>query len=122
MVRTNAAAIAFSAIGMGWLPGMPTIILWGSERDVKKQTSFRNRRHTRLRNQFLVDGYNLSDDTVERMRAHLHRGPVAVYGFTSMLEFAARRILEKKIHLPRDAVRTAPNGAGILFPKQERIL
>jgi phenylacetate-CoA ligase len=121
MVRTNAAAIAFSAIGMGWLPGMPTIILWGSERDVKKQTSFRNRIHTRLRNQFLVDGYNLSDDTVERMRAHLHRGPVAVYGFTSMLEFAARHILEKKIQIRPGVVRTAWNGGEMLFPEQSEL-
>src|SRR5580658_8497524 len=56
MLRSRIAAITFSAIRMGWVPGMPTIIVWGSERDVKKATTFRNRVHGRLRNQFLVDG------------------------------------------------------------------
>jgi phenylacetate-CoA ligase len=118
MLRTSLAAIAFSAIQMGWLPGMPTIIVWGSERDVKKATTFRNRVHGRLRNQFLVDGYNLSDDTVERLYSHVQRGPVAIYGFTSMLEFVARRILETGRTIGPGVVRTAWNGGEMLFPEQ----
>src|SRR5579862_4788809 len=43
MLKSMTAAIIFSATRMGWVPGMPTIIVWGSERDVKKATTFRNR-------------------------------------------------------------------------------
>jgi phenylacetate-CoA ligase len=97
---------------------MPTIIVWGSERDVKKATSFQNRLHGRLRNQFLIDGYSLSDETVDRVCQQLRHGPVAMYGFTSMLEFIARRVLETGRHVQSGVVRTAWNGGEMLFPEQ----
>ena len=118
MLRASPAAVAFSAILMGWRPGMPTIIVWGSERDVKKATSFQNRLHGRLRNQFLIDGYSLSDETVDRVCQQLRHGPVAMYGFTSMLEFIARRVLETGRHVQSGVVRTAWNGGEMLFPEQ----
>jgi phenylacetate-CoA ligase len=97
---------------------MPTIIVWGSERDVKKETTLRTRVHGWLRNQVLVDGYNLSDETVERVCTHIGRAPVAIYGFTSMLEFVARRVLETKRQVRAGAVRAAWNGGEMLFPEQ----
>lgn len=121
MIRRILAAVTFSAIRMGWVPGMPTIIVWGSERDVKKQTTFRNRVHGRLRNQFLVDGYNLSDLTVERVFSHIGNGPVAMFGFTSMLEFVARRALETMREIQPGAVRTAWNGGETLFSQQSEL-
>jgi phenylacetate-CoA ligase len=121
MLRSIPAAVTFSAIRMGWLPGMPTIIVWGSERDVKKNTTLRNRVHGRLMNQFLVDGYHLSDDTVERVCAHIGRGPVAIYGFTSMLEFVARRVLETNRKIRPGVLRTAWNGGEMLFPEQSEL-
>ena len=121
MLRSIAATVAFTSVRMGWLPGMPTIIVWGSERDIKKATSLRNRMHARLRNHFLVDGYNLSDDTVDRVCAHIGRGPVAIYGFTSMLEFVARRVLETRRQNRPGAVRAAWNGGEMLFPEQSEL-
>jgi phenylacetate-CoA ligase len=121
MLKSRIATITFSAIRMGWAPGMPTIIVWGSERDVKKATTFRNRMHGRLRNHFLVDGYNLSDETVDRLYGQVQHGPVAIYGFTSMLEFVARRILETGKKVRRGVVRTAWNGGETLFPEQSEL-
>jgi phenylacetate-CoA ligase len=121
MLKSITAAVTFSAIRMGWFPGMPTIIVWGSERDVKKETTWRNRVHGWLRNQFLVDGYDLSDNTVERVCAHLGCGPVAIYGFTSMLEFVARRVLETKRQIRPGVVRAAWNGGEMLFPEQSEL-
>jgi phenylacetate-CoA ligase len=122
MLRSIPAANAFSAMGMGWSPGMPMIIVWGSERDVKKHTTLRNRVHARLRGQFLVDSYNLTDDTVEQVCDLIirHR-PVAIYGFTSMLEFIARRVLETGKQIPAGMVRTAWNGGEMLFPEQSEL-
>src|ERR1700733_3530864 len=116
MLRSITASVTFSAIRMGWIPGMPIIIVWGSERDLNKETTLRNRVHARLRNQFLVDGYNLSDKTVERVYAHLGNGPVAIYGFTSMLEFVAQRVIETGREIRPGAVRSAWNGGEMLFP------
>jgi len=121
MVKSILAAVTFSSVRMGWLPGMPVIVVWGSERDIARQTSLRNRMHTTLRNQIVVDGYHLSDDTVERVCAHLHRGPVAMYGFTSMLEFIARRVVETKRRIRPGIVRIAWNGGEMLFPEQSEI-
>jgi phenylacetate-coenzyme A ligase PaaK-like adenylate-forming protein len=121
MLRSIAAAVTFSAIRMGWFPGMPIIIVWGSERDVKKETTLRNRVHGWLRNELLVDGYHLSDDTVERVYMHMGKGPVAMYGFTSMLEFVARRVLETRREIRHGVVRTAWNGGEMLFPEQSEI-
>jgi phenylacetate-CoA ligase len=121
MLRSILATNTFSSVSMGWLPGMPTVIVWGSERDVKKQTTLRNRMHARLRNQFLVDSYTLSDETVERVCALIGRGPVAIYGFTSMLEFVARRVLETGQQIRPGMVRVAWNGGEMLFPEQSEL-
>jgi len=121
MMKSILAAVTFSAIHMGWTPGMPTIVIWGSERDVKKQTTLRNRIHGKLRNQILVDGYNLSDKTVERVFANLNSGPVAMFGFTSMLEFVARRALETNREVRPGVVRTAWNGGETLFAEQSEL-
>ncbi|MGB8061900.1 MAG: hypothetical protein WCF26_08400 [Candidatus Sulfotelmatobacter sp.] len=121
MIRHIAAAVTFSSIRMGWQAGMPTIIVWGSERDVKKATTLRNRVHGYLRNESLVDGYNLSDDTVERVLRSIGRTPVAIYGFTSMLEFVARRVLETKREVRPGRVRAAWNGGEMLFSEQSEI-
>ena len=118
MLKSILAVNIFSAVSMGWQPGMPTITVWGSERDIKKHTSLRSRVHTRLRNQFLVDSYNLTDKTVDTVCTLINRGPVAIYGFTSMLEFIARRVLETGRSIPRGMVRVAWSGGEMLFREQ----
>jgi phenylacetate-CoA ligase len=121
MLRSILGSITFSSISMGWLPGMPTIIVWGSERDVKKEITLRNRLHGRLRNEFLVDGFTLSDHTVELVLKKIGGSPVAIYGFTSMLEFVARRVLETKREVRPGMVRAAWNGGEMLFPEQSEL-
>ena len=121
MLRSILGSITFSSISMGWHPGMPTIIVWGSERDVKKEITLRNRLHGRLRNEFLVDGYNLSDHTVDLVLKNIGGNPVAMYGFTSMLEFVARRVLETKKEVRPGMVRAAWNGGEMLFPEQNEL-
>ena len=121
MLRSILGSITFSSISMGWLPGMPTIIVWGSERDVKKEITLRNRLHGRLRNEFLVDGYNVSDHTVDLVLKNIGGSPVAIYGFTSMLEFVARRVLETKREVRPGMVQAAWNGGEMLFAEQSEL-
>lgn len=102
----------------GWRPGMPTIIVWGAERDIGKQRSLRNRVTAWLRNDWLVDGYHLSERTVDDVLHHLsrHRG-VAIWGFTSMLEYVSRHLLERGREFP-GVVRAAWNGGESLQQSQ----
>lgn len=69
-----------------------------------------------------MDGYQLSQATVDRV-VHLVRAhaPVALNGFTSMLEFVARAVVEQRIPLLPGSVCVAWNGAETLFPEQCRI-
>jgi phenylacetate-CoA ligase len=119
MLRASAAASNYTRVRMGWRPGMATIIVWGSERDIGKQTSLRNRLNNRLFRDHLVDGYHLNRSTVERVAAIIRSdGPVAIYGFTSMLDYVARETITAGLVPPAGSVATAWNGGEMLFADQ----
>ncbi len=119
-IRTAAAGNIYTRMRMGWRPGMATIIVWGSERDIGQQTA--NRRVRALEwmlRERLIDGYHLSQSTVERVLAIVRaQRPVAIYGFTSMLEYVARAVVEQGSSPPAGSVRTAWCGGEMLFPEQ----
>lgn len=122
MVKSTTAVHYYARYRMGWRPGMPTVIIWGSERDIKREVPLRNRLHLRLSKDYLIDGYNLTDETARRV-GNLARQlrPVAMYGFTSMLAFIAERLIalgEAPLH---GAVRTAWNGGEMLYPEQNEV-
>lgn len=122
MMRANAALIAFARLRMGWRPGMAIIVVWGSERDIGKSTALRARLHNRLRRVFLVDGYNLTEQTVCRVLALVKRHrPVAVYGFTSMLEFVAQKTIDLDLIPHRGSVQIAWNGGEMLYEHQDAV-
>jgi phenylacetate-CoA ligase len=112
----------FSRIQMGWKPGMPTIIIWGSERDIGRKIPAKLKLLQKSLNEFWLDGYDLSDETIERVLRVVHgnRG-LAMFGFTSMLESVARRIVQSRRNVPPGRVRTAWNGGEMLFPQQIEI-
>ncbi len=119
-LETAAAANIYTRMRMGWRPGMATVILWGSERDIGQQTASRRVRALQwaLR-EHLIDGYHLNQSTVERVLQTIRaQRPVAMYGFTSMLEFVARAVLEQGNAPPAGSVRTAWTGGEMLFPEQ----
>ena len=123
MIRTRHAATYFARNKLGWRPGMPTIIIWGSERDIGKQRGTRKQRlDARLRNEYLIDGYKLTDHTVDRMLQLTRQlAPVAVAGFTSMLEYVADRMLQRNESVPPGAVSAAWNAGEMLFEHQNRL-
>src|SRR5690349_17015425 len=49
MLRTSMAASLYIHQRMGWTPGMPTLIIWGSDRDIQKATTWQNHVHAVLR-------------------------------------------------------------------------
>ena len=116
------AAGIYCRYHMGWQPGMPVIGVWGSERDIGKQLSLQGRVGARLRNTWLVDGYCLNDATVDAVLAQIGRHErIAIYGFTSMLEFVAREVLKRGVEIPRGRVAAAWNGGEMLFDQQSQI-
>ena len=119
MARSGLAASTYTRVRMGCPLGTPCIILWGSERDIGKQSGWKDRLHGQLRNESLVDGYQMSDASVNRVLELARRDrPVAFWGFTSILEFVARRVVETGQCLEPGIVRTAWNGGEMLFPEQ----
>lgn len=122
MLRASVAANVFTRVRMGWRPGMATVILWGSERDIGRQVGWRARANSALLRDYMVDGYHLNHATVERVLEIIRaQRPVAFYGFTSMLEFVARTVVEEGMRLPGGSVRVAWNGGEMLFPEQSRL-
>jgi len=122
MVGATSAASRYCRMKMGWHPGLATICVWGSERDIGKSMSARGRWQLWLRNEHLVDGYCLDWSTVERILELVRRHrPVALYGFTSMLEFAARELVSRGSLPPPHSVRVAWNGGEMLSPQQSAL-
>lgn len=122
MIAAMQAAKFHAHRRMGWRPAMPLIAVWGSERDIGKQRSVRGRVGAFFSNAWLVDGYALDDSTIDGVLALVRRFPqVAIYGFTSMLEFVARGVLERGEALPEGRVQTAWNGGEMLFEQQSEL-
>ncbi len=116
------AAIHYTSVRMGWRPGMGTLCIWGSERDIGKTVPWKIRLHNTLLRQYMVDGYRLSDDTVDRLLSlALRHRPVALYGFTSMLSYVAERMLARGLQLPPETVRAAWNGGEMLYQQDAQV-
>jgi phenylacetate-CoA ligase len=122
-LKTTIAGNVYTRRRMGWRPGMATVIVWGSERDIGQHTASRSVRGLLwLLREHLVDGYRLNRATVDRVVALVRaERPVAIYGFTSMLEFLARAVVEQGTALPPGSVRTAWCGGEMLYPEQVRV-
>jgi len=122
MSRAGTAARYYARLQMGWRAGMPTVIVWGSERDIGKTTAWRTRLYLELCRDYVVDGYHLSPRTVERVLTLIRREKaVAICGFSSMLEYVARQILETNASVPSGIVKTAWNGGEMLFSEQSSV-
>jgi phenylacetate-CoA ligase len=122
MARAAAATLYYTRVRMGWRPGMPVVVVWGSERDIGKYQPWHRRALARVQNLWLVDGYALDANTVDRFMDRVTRYPrVAVYGFTSMLEFVAREVLKRGDERALGRVAAAWNGGEMLFPEQSAL-
>jgi phenylacetate-CoA ligase len=115
-VRANRSLDLYSRRRMGWTPGMPTVAVWGSDRDINAGGSALRRRVKRARGDLFVDGYHLTRETAQRARELvLANAPVAMFGFSSMLDFVARELLDAGTPLPKGAVAVAWSGGEMLL-------
>ncbi len=122
-VNVNAAAILYARRKMGWWPGLARVGLWGSDRDVGRAgATRRNRIESRLRNEYMIAGFEANDSTVDTLLRMIHQcAPVAVFGYSTLLEFAAREVLRRGDLPPVGRVRTAWNGGEMLFQPQSEL-
>lgn len=121
-IRASSITLLYSRMQMGWRPGMPTICVWGSERDIGRERSFRGRVSRFLRGDHLVDGYHLTAQTAEKVASLIRRyRPAALYGFTSMLEFVARHLIQTRQEVPGGCLAVAWNGGEMLYPEQAEL-
>ncbi len=122
MIESNYATSLYARRAFGWKPGTPTIIIWGSERDIGKQRSVKNRVTAVLRNEWLVDGYSLTDQTTDHVLGLIRKHKsVTIWGFSSLLEFVARQVLERRLDPPNRSVTAAWNGGEMLYDTQREI-
>lgn len=122
MLHATALGRAYCRLRLGWKPGMATICVWGSERDVGHASSLRGKVSGILRNDWMVDGYALNARTLDRvLRLFRLHHPVAMYGFTSMLEHVARETLRRGLKPPAGWVAAAWNGGEMLYPEQAEV-
>ena len=123
-VRRMNAVMHVARQQLGWRPGMPTICVWGAQRDIGQGlTGYRRVRHdltNRLSRLREVDGFMLTEETARRVHDQLlaSRGGAAVYGFSSMLDHVARVAQERGWHVPAGLVRVAWNGGEMLHDEQ----
>lgn len=122
MLQADLALHAYTRLRLGWRPGMATVIVWGSDRDIRKNTAWKTRAANRLLRHHFVNCYDLSPRTAaEVLRAVRRHRPVAIYGFSAALEYVARQVLRAgDLPAPGD-VRTAWNGGEMLFPSQSEL-
>jgi phenylacetate-CoA ligase len=112
----NSASL-YAQRQIGWRPGMATIKIWGSERDIGKATSWYGRASNFALNVRLVDGYALSEQTADQVAelVRTHR-KVAITGFSSMLSYVAESLSQRHIVI-RDRVVAAWGAGEMLLPK-----
>ena len=116
MVRSCRALDLYSRRRMGWRPGMPTIAIWGSDRDIRPGGSPWRALAKSIRGDFVVDGYHLTDDTArETVRLVRQHAPVALFGFSSMLGHVAQRVLDLGLSVPPGSVAVAWSGGEMLL-------
>ena len=121
-IRTMNATYIYAQREMGWIPGMPIVRVWGSERDIGKSLRRYDRVSNALFRTTLIDSYRPTDRTVDRfLEAVNRREPVAVTGFTSLLEFVAQRTIDRGGPIPAGNVRTAWTGGEMLFDEQSAL-
>ncbi len=121
VLNVNAAKTLYARRQIGWRPEMTTIAVWGSDVDVGGHGSVLAHIKHRLCNTRVIGGYKLDDRTVSRFLSTVSRCRIAaVYGFTSMLEFLARGVLERGVTLSQ--IRVCWNGGEMLLPDQAKLI
>jgi phenylacetate-CoA ligase len=119
MLQASKATNVYCRLKVGWRPGLPTIIVWGSERDIGKQQALGRRILLHLANFHLLDAYELTSATVDKALELVRKySAVAIYGFSSMLEFIARGTLARGDVPPTGRVVAAWNGGEMLYESQ----
>ena len=122
MIDVSVATSVYCWRRMGWRPGMTMICVWGSDRDIGKIQQSQSRWLASARNEVIIPGYEINDATVDRVLEEIRRRrQVAIYGFTSLLEAVAQRVVERRAAPPSGRVHTAWNGGEMLFESQSEI-
>jgi phenylacetate-CoA ligase len=101
---------------------MATIVVWGSDRDIGRNTSPLRRLAQYLYGNYTIPGFAPGDDAVaEIQRIVAAHAPVAIYGFSSLLRIVAERSLALGYPPCAGSVAVAWNGGEMLYESQSEV-
>ena len=119
MLRASRGGQLYSRLKMGWTPGMATVIVWGADRDIGKKSPPAQHFARKLYNDRVVPGFAFDDGSVAQVLSIIRaEGPVAIYGFSSLLELLAERVLQLGLQPRPGVVAAAWNGGEMLYDSQ----
>jgi len=122
MVELVWLSTIYWRLAIGWRPGIPTISIWGSDRDIGKSASTARLRFiSSLKNERAVSGFEIDGAVVENLlRILAAQAPVVLYGYSSFLEHTARKILVRGDLPDPGAVQTAWASGETLYESQSK--
>jgi phenylacetate-CoA ligase len=122
MLRASRGAHLYSQLRMGWRPGMATIIVWGSDRDIGTQAGWFRQTAQYLYRHHMIPGFAIGDRSVAEIHEIIRtEAPVAIYGYSSLLEFVAERTLALGRQTAAGSVAVAWNGGEMLYDRQVQL-
>ena len=124
-VRRMNAVMHVARQALGWRPGMPTVCVWGAQRDIGQGlTGYRRLRHDADQSSVAaceVDGFTLTDETARRVHEQLLACPRRRRDLRLQLDARSRRARRRRQRgwrVPAGLVRVAWNGGEMLHDEQ----
>ena len=85
--RSKRSRLLAAREAIGWLAGMPTFVLWGSQQDIGKPESLMSTVHYHLSGFDMSAGFKTDETRWLRLAERMERqaSQIAIYGYTSLL-------------------------------------
>lgn len=111
--RAKRSRLLASRMAIGWSPGMPTVSIWGSDADLGIAVSRSERLKSAVSRMHIDGGFRGDAERWHRLADKLEgfREPIALYGYTSLLEDFAHTLAGDGRSLRSGCVAVAWNGA-----------
>jgi phenylacetate-coenzyme A ligase PaaK-like adenylate-forming protein len=106
----------------GWRRGEPVALLWGAPTDIARSQVRREKIRLELQNRFLIDAFEVSDETLARAVDQLQRRrPALVIAYASAAYLVARYMKNRGVRLVNPP-RAVISSAEVLWPHYRTLI